>query len=71
MDTAIQAGLRWLPLADWPRPACPPLPARVAEITTIVRETIEPGADPLSGAAHALNKAALLASDCGLGEPAV
>jgi hypothetical protein len=66
MDTAVQAGLRWLPLTGWPRPACPSLPARVAEIATIVREAIAPGADPLSGAAHALNKAALLASDCGL-----
>lgn len=66
MDTALHAGLRWLPLVGWPRPACPPLPARVAEIATLVREAGEPGADPLSGAAHALNKAALLASDCGL-----
>lgn len=66
MGTALHAGLRWLPLAGWPRPACPPLPARVTEITTLVREAGEPGADPLSGTAHALNKAALLASDCGL-----
>lgn len=66
MDTALHAGLRWLPLTGWPRPACPPLPARVAEITTLVREAGEPGADPLGGAAHALNKAALLASDYGL-----
>ena len=66
MDTPLHAGLRWLPLVCWPRPACPPLPARVAEITTLVREAPEPGADPLSEAAHALNKAALLASDCGL-----
>ena len=65
-DAATQAGLRWLPLAGWPRPACPPLPTRVAEITALAREASEPGADPLSGAAHALNKAALLASDCGL-----
>ena len=66
MDTALHAGLRWLPLVCWPRPACPPLPARVTEITTLVREAGEPGADPLGGTAHALNKAALLASDCGL-----
>jgi hypothetical protein len=66
MDAALHAGLRWLPLAGWPRPACPPLPARVAEITALVREAGEPGTDPLSGTAHALNKAALLASDCGL-----
>ena len=65
-DAATHAGLRWLPLAGWPRPACPPLPARVSEIAAIAREASEPGADPLSGAAHALNKAALLASDCGL-----
>lgn len=66
MDAALHAGLRWLPLAGWPRPACPSLPARVAEIVTLVREAGEPGSDPLSGAAQALNKAALLASDCGL-----
>lgn len=65
-DAATRAGLRWLPLAGWPRPACLPLPARVAEIAAIAREASEPGADPLSSAAHALNKAALLASDCGL-----
>jgi hypothetical protein len=66
MDAATEAKLRWLPLAGWPRPACPPLPARVAEIAAIVREADEPGADALSKTAHALNKAALLASDCGL-----
>jgi hypothetical protein len=65
-DAATRAGLRWLPLSGWPRPACPPLPARVAEIAAIAREASGPGADPLSGAAQALNKAALLASDCGL-----
>jgi hypothetical protein len=65
-DAATHAGLRWLPLAGWPRPACPALPARVAEIAAIAREASGPGADPLSGAAQALNKAALLASDCGL-----
>ena len=66
MDTARQSGLRWLPLAGWPGPACPPLPVRVAEIVALVREAGEPGADPLSATAMALNKAALLASDCGL-----
>lgn len=66
MDTPLHAGLRWLPLDGWPRPASPPLPARVAEIISLVREAGEPGADPLSGTARALNKAALLASDCGL-----
>jgi hypothetical protein len=68
MNTALRAGLRWLPLAGWPRPACPPLPARVAEIIALVREAGEPGTDSLSGTAQALNKAALLASDCGLGD---
>jgi hypothetical protein len=43
MDTALHAGLRWLPLAGWPRPACPALPARVAEITTLVRCPTVPG----------------------------
>ena len=67
MDTAaLHSGLRWLPLAGWPRPACPPLPARADEIAALVGEAGEPSTDPLGGTAHALNKAALLASDCGL-----
>jgi len=65
-DRALGSALRWLPLVGWARPACPPLPARIAEITQIVRDAREPGADTVAGAAHALNKAALLASDCGI-----
>jgi hypothetical protein len=65
-DTALCTALRWLPLVGWARPACPPLPARIAEITQIIRDAREPGADAAAGAAHALNKAALLASDCGI-----
>jgi hypothetical protein len=65
-DAGLNAALRWFPLVGWARPACPPLSARVAEIAAIIRDTREPGADIRAGAANALNKAALLASDCGM-----
>jgi hypothetical protein len=65
-DAALRPALRWLPLVGWARPACPPLPARIAEITQITRDAREPDTDTAAGAAHALNKAALLASDCGI-----
>lgn len=63
-DAELHAALRWFPLVGWARPACPPLSERVAEITAIIRDARGPGADVRAGAAHALNKAALLASDC-------
>lgn len=65
-DAGLHAALRWFPLVGWARPACPPLSARVAEIAAIIRNTREPGTDIRAGAANALNKAALLASDCGM-----
>lgn len=66
MDEAtVHAALRWFPLTGHARPACPPLPDRVREITQLVESAREPGANVLSKASHALNKAALLASDCG------
>lgn len=55
------------PLVDRPRPTYPPLAERVAEVRTLARD-IEDAADPLLGAARALNRAALIASDCGLPE---
>jgi hypothetical protein len=42
--------------------ACPPLPARVARIA----EILNGNGSPLGVASHALNMAALLASDCGM-----
>jgi hypothetical protein len=56
------AALGWLPLAGWPRMPCPPLPARTARIA----EILNGNGSPLGAASHALNMAALLASDCGM-----
>lgn len=58
------AALGWLPLAGWLRMPCPPLPARTARIAEILN-----GNGSLLGvASHALNMAALLASDCGMND---
>ncbi|GAA3252890.1 hypothetical protein [Nonomuraea helvata] len=68
MTAADMAQLtRWFPLVDRPRPTYPPLTERVAEVRTLARD-VEDAADPLLGAARALNRAALIASDCGLPE---
>ncbi|WP_433259677.1 hypothetical protein ACQPYK_48835 (plasmid) [Streptosporangium sp. CA-135522] len=66
MNTTVLTAIRRFPLVGWPRPVCPSLPARVTEVTEIADATGRPGADVIAEAAHALNKAALLASDCGL-----
>ncbi|MFF0771856.1 hypothetical protein ACFYUK_23430 [Nonomuraea wenchangensis] len=63
--TTLHAAVRRFPLVGRPRPACPSLRERVREIADIARQQGENG---LHQAAHALNKAALVASDCGLGE---
>lgn len=65
-DATLHAVLRWFPLTGHARPACPPLPERVREITQLAEAADTPDANVLSEASHALNKAALLASDCGL-----
>jgi hypothetical protein len=64
-DATLGAALRCLPLTGRPRPACRPLPERVAEVTEVARAACRP-AGALAEASHALNKAALIASDCGL-----
>lgn len=67
MDTAtLNDVLRRFPLVGWARPACPPLPARVREIADIAADARQKRGHNIAEAAHALNKAALLASDCGL-----
>lgn len=61
---ALRSVLRRFPLLGRPRPACPPLTDRVTEVTELAAAatlTLD-----LPEAAHALNKAALIASDCGL-----
>ncbi|WP_449061487.1 hypothetical protein [Planomonospora algeriensis] len=70
MDTTtLHAAVRRFPLLGRPRPACPALAARVTEIGELAELAATPGlpeAEVMAEAAHALNKAALLASDCGL-----
>jgi hypothetical protein len=66
MNPAALAVTCFFPLIGRPRPACPALPARVTEIAEIAQAAARGGADGLAEGAHALNKAALLASDCGL-----
>lgn len=52
------------PLVARPRPACPPLADRVSEITCLARAAERDG--KVNSATVALNKAALIASDCGI-----
>lgn len=59
------------PLVARPRPACPPLDVRVREVAELARAAAEQTdrgrtGDGLALAATAHNKAALIASDCGL-----
>lgn len=64
--TTLTAAVRRFPLLGRPRPACPSLPERIQEVTDIVHAARDEGANGLAEGAHALNKAALIASDCGL-----
>lgn len=64
-STLIAASRRF-PLLSRPRPECPTLAERVAEISRIAQSARTDDADVLAQATHALNKAALLVSDCGL-----
>ncbi|MER6176520.1 hypothetical protein [Streptosporangium sp. NPDC001681] len=64
--TTLSTAARRFPLLGRPRPACPSQSERVTEIAEIVCAAEAPGADGMAEAAHALNKTALLASDCGL-----
>lgn len=57
---------RRFPLVARPRPACQPLGLRVAEVTRLAHAAGAAREAPLSLAAEAHNKAALIASDCGL-----
>ncbi|MFB6940783.1 hypothetical protein ACFWGL_08170 [Streptomyces sp. NPDC060286] len=52
------------PLVARPRPACPPLADRVGEISNLARAAGREG--KVNSATVALNKAALIASDCGM-----
>ncbi|MFV2112864.1 hypothetical protein ACFHW0_11080 [Micromonospora sp. LOL_025] len=63
---AIRAAVRRFPLLGRPRPACPALTARVTEVAGLAATAAAHDDNGMAEAAHALNKAALIASDCGL-----
>lgn len=70
MDTAGHQLLpatvtEWFPLVPRPRPPCRALPQRVAQVRHLTRSASN-GDPGLATAAEAHNKAALIASDCGL-----
>jgi hypothetical protein len=67
MSTIVDAGLAWFPLVPRPRPPGLPLEARVAELATLATSA-EHGnlQEKATRAAEVLNKAALIASDCGI-----
>ncbi|MFC5814164.1 hypothetical protein [Nonomuraea harbinensis] len=67
MNDSLQQIARRFPLVARPRPACLPLKARIAEVRDLADATSQRTApDHLTLAAQALNKAALIASDCGI-----
>ncbi|HVK19975.1 MAG TPA: hypothetical protein VM677_01300 [Actinokineospora sp.] len=64
MDHEIRAtAARRFPLLGRPRPSCPSLTERIHDLAAIVNGD---DTDRLGQGAHALNMAALIASDCGL-----
>lgn len=67
MSTAVNADLAWFPLVPRPRPPGLPLQARIAELATLAASA-EQGTrrERVTRAAEVLNKAALIASDCGI-----
>jgi hypothetical protein len=68
--TPVPEAARRFPLIGRGRPACPPLPDRISEVTAAVRAAEQDPPNTLAHAAHALNKAALIASDAGLADRA-
>ncbi|MFI7517630.1 hypothetical protein ACIBVK_29460, partial [Micromonospora echinofusca] len=64
--TTIRAAVRRFPLLGRPRPACPALTDRVTEVAELAETAAAHNDNGMAEAAHALNKAALIASDCGL-----
>lgn len=62
----LAAVVRRFPLLGRPRPACPALPLRIQEITDAVDTARQKAEHGMPDAAHALNKAALIASDCAM-----
>jgi hypothetical protein len=71
MHPATLAAVRRFPLLGRPRPACPALPRRLQEITDAVHTAQQkaehaPAGHAIADAAHALNKAALVAADAAM-----
>jgi hypothetical protein len=62
----LTAAVRRFPLLGRPRPDCPALPSRVQEIADAVDTAVHKADHGMADAAHALNKAALIASDAGM-----
>lgn len=63
----LTAAVRRFPLLGRPRPNCPALPARIQEIADAVNTARHKAANhSMADAAHALNKAALIASDASM-----
>jgi hypothetical protein len=69
MDHAtLTATARRFPLLGRPRPDCPALPLRIQDVTDAADTAIQKLEHGMADAAHALNKAALIASDAGMAE---
>jgi hypothetical protein len=62
----LAAVVRRFPLLGRPRPTCPALPLRIQEIEDAAAAATQNADDGMADAAHALNKAALIASDAGM-----
>ncbi|MFG2091821.1 hypothetical protein [Spirillospora sp. NPDC048824] len=70
MTPALSQAARAFPLVPRTRPACRPIEERIREVTDFARTATEATAatDRLAAAAAAQNRAALIASDCGMPE---
>jgi hypothetical protein len=66
MNHATHAAIRRFPLLGRPRPLCPPLSLRIREINEAPTSAPEDRNGAMADAAHTLNKAALIVSDCGV-----
>lgn len=67
-SSTLTAAVRRFPLLGRPQPDCPALPLRIQEIADAVETARQKADHAMEDAAHALNKAALIASDSGMTE---
>ncbi|MGN9811416.1 hypothetical protein ACTMSW_18925 [Micromonospora sp. BQ11] len=63
---SVAAALRYFPLLGRPRPDCPALPLRIKEVADAADTAVQKREHGMPDAAHAFNKAALIASDAGM-----